>query len=282
MQDNWDNLLYTSFIPTYNCNARCYYCSMKCYMPRVNYPSSISDFTKLLNFLKIQEQKDHIFEFFGGEPTTHRFLHTFITMLDSTFGKHMKEINILTNLLKPFNYFERVYPKSVKFSCSFHSSIVKNPDDWFRKLWCLEYRGHIKDVKLILTPFNVDEIEQIIKKYKVDEYERFEVVILEQLEGTEWAYDMVKRFPKTDYIGNYRPKKSFKGQLCNSRFRIDHNGDVHFCWRKFNDENIKPILNVFIDDPVVIPDWHVCYHNDCDICDIEYTKYTFEEFKEQI
>jgi len=274
---------HTIYIPTENCNIRCEYCSRGCNKRKDSYYyASGTDFRNILKFLELQNYEYYTFEFFGGEPTVHPHFRAFHTILDTEYfnkGKQLLEIHALTNLIKPFKYWTYNWPKQTKFSCSYHSHAIKDSDEWFSKVYYLNQKGMIRDIKFIITPENEKEIIKIYEKYKSDKYEIYELVIQEQLVGTKWAREIHKKYG-ADYLEDYKPKGDFYKMMCNCKFRIAENGDVYYCWRKFDDKQAKPILNVFKDPLKKVFEWHLCLYHDCDICDVHHTKHTIKYFME--
>ena len=270
---------HTIFIPTENCNIRCEYCSRGCNKFKNSYYyASGNDFRNLLKFLKLQNYEQYTFEFFGGEPTVHPQFRAFNKMLEY-FNKPLLEIHTLTNLIRPFEYWTYDWPEQTKFSCSYHSHAIKDSDEWFAKVYYLKKRGMIRDIKFIITPENEKEIIKIYEKYKSDEYEVYELVVQEQLAGTEWAEGIFKKYD-ADYLEDYRPKEDFYKMVCSCKFRVAENGDVYYCWRKFDDEIARPILNVFEDTLKKVPEWHLCLYHNCDICDVDNPKYSIKDWYE--
>jgi len=302
----WDEVCKVIYIPTENCNVRCNYCSRGCNKRKDSYYyASGSNFRRLLKFLELQDYKHYTFEFFGGEPTAHHLFREFHTILDTEYfdeGKKLLKIHTLTNLMKPFEYWRYNWPKQTKFSCSYHYHAIKDPAQWFSKVYYLNKKGMIRDIKFILTPENEKEIVKIYDKYKSDEFSVYELVVQEQLVGTDWAKHVAKKY-NADYLGQYKYEQedttnceilfkdgskgsldgfqfhNFKLMMCNCKFRVAENGDVYYCWRKFDDPEASPILNIFKDALKKIPDWHICLYDNCDICDIHHPKYSIDYFK---
>ena len=294
-----------TFIPTENCNIKCDYCSRGCNEIKDKYYyATDDDFRKLLKFLELQNYNHYILEFFGGEPTVHPRFREFHKILNTEYfneGNDLIEIHTLTNLAKPFDYWTYDWPKQTKFSCSYHFGYIKDTEEWFSKINYLEEKGMLEDIKFILTPDNEKEIVKIYEKYKTDRSTIYELVVQEQLVGTEWAKNVAKKYD-ADYLGHYKYEEhktmnceilfddgskgdlqefqfyDFNMMLCNCRFRISETGDVYYCWRKFDDPKAKPILNVFKDPLKKVIEWHFCQYHDCDICDIHYMKYSLAYF----
>jgi len=303
--NDWNQICHTIYIPTENCNIRCSYCSRNCNLIKdYYYYASDNDFRNLLKFLELQKYKFYTFEFFGGEPTVHPHFREFHNILIEYFtkGVYLLEIHTLTNLAKPFKYWTYDWPGQTKFSCSYHFDYIKDSDEWFAKVYYLQNKGMLEDVKFILTPENEKEIVKIYEKYKSDKFKTYELVVQEQLVGTEWAKKVAKKYD-ADYLGNYKYEEiksknceiifedkskgnlndfqfqDFYKMMCNCKFRVAENGDVYYCWRRFDDKQARPILNVFKDPLREVPDWHLCLYHDCDICDIHYPKYSIDYFR---
>ena len=203
---------HTIYIPTENCNIRCEYCSRNCNEIKDSYYyASLDDFRNLLKFLELQNYEYHTFEFFGGEPTIHPHFQAFHTILDTEYfnkGKQLLEIHTLTNLIRPFYFWTYNWPKQTKFSCSYHHHAIKDSGEWFAKVYYLNQKGMIRDIKFIVTPENEKEVVKIYEKYKSDEYKIYELVVQEQLAGTDWAEGIFKKYD-ADYLEDYKPKEDF-------------------------------------------------------------------------
>lgn len=300
----WNKVCNATYIPTENCNMRCDYCSRSCNIIKDKYYyASVSDFKRLLEFLELQGYENYTFEFFGGEPSVHSHFKEFHKILIEYFnkGKNLLRIHTLTNLFKPLEYWTCDWPKQTRFSCSCHFDRIKDLDEWFDKVYYLLEKDMLRDIKFIMTPENEKEIVKVYEKYKSDKFHTYEFVVQEQLVGTDWAEKVAKKYD-ADYLGNYKYEdigsknceivfedgskgklrdfqfQKFYAAMCNCKFRIAENGDLYYCWRKFNDEKSKPLLNVFKDPLKKVSEWHVCSYSTCDICDIEYPKYSVDYF----
>lgn len=272
------------FIPTENCNLKCYYCSRDC-NTNVTHPyCNMDEFEGLLDFVAAQNPDEIDFEFFGGEPTLHPQLHFMTQRVVDRFGEKVVRLEILTNLLQPIDYY-KAFPKGTKFSCSYHS---KGLDGWvwMEKVMELYELDLIADVKMVMTPENELYITDLFMEYLEDSdgFNVYEILPQEQLEGSPWAEGLKEKYSQHifDYIGDYRPRTNYKGMVCTAGYKIAQNGDVYHCWRKFNDPDSKPLLNVFDDISKKLNEYHICSYDDCDINDVDFDKYTLEEFKSEI
>jgi hypothetical protein len=237
-----------------------------------------------LNWIEEQNPKELDFEFFGGEPTTHFELNRMVWMVRRQFGNRLIRLEVLTNLLKPITwYMSYSWPKLTKFSCSYHMD-SGDGDEWMKKVEVLNQNDLLGDVKMVMTPSNETYIADLFKRHMDNDYRIYEILPQEQLEGTVWAEDLKDKYSDHifDYIGEYRPRTNYRGMVCTAGYKVSQYGDVYHCWRKFNDPSSEPLLNAFTDKPVRLQPYHICSYNDCDINDVEFPKYTLEEFKNEI
>jgi sulfatase maturation enzyme AslB (radical SAM superfamily) len=236
-----------------------------------------------LNWISAQEPEELDFEFFGGEPTVHLDLLMFAWMLYGRFQNKLVRLEILTNLIKPLGYYEMGFPPMTKFSCSYHSD-SGDGDEWMEKVLRLHEQELIGDVKMVMTPDNEEYIAELFNRYKDNSFRIYEVLPQEQLEGTEWAEGLKDKYGECifDYIGDYRPRTNYKGMVCTAGYKISQQGDLYHCWRKFNDPKSDPLTNVFEDKGQKMTPYHICSYDDCDINDVEFPKYTLEEFKNEV
>ena len=273
------------FIPTEDCNLKCWYCSRDCQNNTDVYKCDLNEFSRLCDWIELQKPKTLDFEFFGGEPTTHEWLQEMTRMLDQRFGDKLKRLEILTNLIQPLEYYTDSgnWPRKTRFSCSYHSD-SGDGDRWMRKVKFLHEYNRIGDVKMVMTPDNEEYIASLFDRYKDNTFRIYEILPQEQLEGTEWADGLKEKYGDYifDYIGDYRPRTNYNGMVCTAGYKISQHGDVYHCWRKFNDPDCEPLLNVFNDKHIVHQPYHICSYSDCDINDVEFPKYTLEEFRNEV
>jgi len=271
------------FIPTEECNLKCWYCSRGCNVNQNVFECDPLQFRRLLNWISIQEPDELDFEFFGGEPTVHKDLLMMAWMLEERFGNKLVRLEILTNLIKPIGYYEMGFPDKTKFSCSYHSD-SGDGDEWMQKVLRLHQKDLLGDVKMVMTPDNEKYISDLFHRYKDNDFRIYEILPQEQLEGTEWAENLNEKYGEFifDYIGDYRPRTNYKGMVCTAGYKISQEGDLYHCWRKFNDPECKPIANVFKDTPTNLSRFHICSYDDCDINDVEFDKYSLEDFKNEV
>lgn len=266
------------FIPTEGCNLKCWYCSRNCNTNTNVYECGVSEFKNIIDFIDKQDRHYVDFEFFGGEPTTHHLLKQMTHMLSTYFTDRLVRLEVLTNLIKPIDYYSTGWADQLKWSCSYHSD-CGDGDEWMEKVNVLNDLGLLGDVKMVMTPDNEDYIADLFMRHKDNNYRIYEILPQEQLEGTEWADNLTVKYGDFifDYIGDYKPQTNYKGMVCSAGYKISQDGDVYHCWRKFNDDKAKPILNVFKDTIEKIPVWHLCSYDDCDINDVEFPKKTLKE-----
>ncbi len=267
------------FIPTEDCDLKCYYCSRGCHTNTDVYKCSLSEFEKLLDFVELQGKKYVDFQFFGGEPTQHPNLNEMAWMVNDRFGDKLIRLEISTNMIKPLDYFTGIlWPDLTKFSCSYHSD-SGDGDLWMNKVNILNEYDFIGDVKMVITPENEDYIIDLFGRHDNNNFRIYEMLPQEQMEGTEWADSLNDLYTEFDfdYIGEYRIRDSYKGMMCSTGFRVDQRGNVYYCWRKFNDRNSRPILNTFKEEPRQVSEWHLCSYDDCDINDVDFPKKTLKE-----
>ena len=266
------------FIPTEDCNLKCWYCSRDCHKKNYTYKCHPAEFSNLLNWVEAQEPEELDFEFFGGEPTTHPQLRMMAWMVAERFPENLVRLEVLTNLVKPAHYYYN-FPEGIKFSCSYHSDSM-NGDKWMNRVRELNDIGRIGDVKMVMTPENEEYIADMFMRYRDNDFRIYEILPQEQLEGTEWAEGLKEKYRDYifDYIGEYRPRTNYKGMVCTAGYKISEEGYVYHCWRKFNDPDSKPIANAFMGTPTKQNIFHICSYDDCDVNDVEFTKMTTKEF----
>jgi len=297
---------------TNKCNNSCYYCIGGFDKPRKRYDFlSKNQFSELIKLLLIQERPRISMTLIGGEPTVHR---DFPYFLDEAGKLKNSYIHVVTNLLKPYEYFKSLPLKeSFDFTCSYHSHGVKDDEEWFSKVELLYDKGCLSKVFLMLTEKNTDKIKEVYDKYKdkyLIKYSDENIVDLVTVYPiNEFAYD--KEFKEltdsgtfeyfnthvdcrgdeeldsesikvmlsdgtNDYL-NYDKYRSFYFMMCHCEISVHPNGKITRCLH-----DIPKVMVLGEDEPKKLDEWILCKQKKC-ICDLEYPKcsvnYYMKHFK---
>jgi sulfatase maturation enzyme AslB (radical SAM superfamily) len=255
---DYNNTLELTFVLTQKCNIKCWYCywnKEKDIRETVEH-----DFDKVIEFIKLHEKKNLLFQFYGGEPTIHPKLIEYTNILNKTFNN----VSLLmhTNLLKPRKYFEQFNKyDNFKINCSFHTDWIPDVEEWFKKVYMLNNSV----IYFILQENNFDQIEKLY----FENVSKKTVIIspIEQILGTETYYRMKEIFPK-EHIHEHS-FKNYKNLMCKPGFIIRENGDIMRCWAQMVHK--YKIFNLYTDPIRHIPDWILCGFPVC-FCEQAYSR----------
>lgn len=123
--------IYIKFETTKYCNFQCSYCCVK--SPKYKgeeFEFNRQNFGLVVEFLKKQQAKGIIFEFFGGEPTINPDLPFFAAELEKNFAPNLHMV-LMTNLSAPVSLYRRL-PKTMELVVGFHSAFY-NVDRYLEK-----------------------------------------------------------------------------------------------------------------------------------------------------
>lgn len=295
---------------TNKCNNNCYYCNGSFDKPRKRYDFlSGNQFSELIKLLLAQERPKISMTIIGGEPTVHK---DFPHFLNEAGRLKNSSIYIVTNLLKPYKYFESLpLKKPLELICSYHSSGVKDDNEWFSKVDFLYEKKCLSKVFLMLTEKNIDRIKKLYDKYKGKYFKR-QNDLLTVYPINEFAYGkkfkdlsdsgVFKHFSThtdckgtqelnsegmkvllsdgtNDYL-NYDKYRSFYFMMCHCALAVHPDGRVTRCLH-----DLAPVIVLGKDKPKKLSEWHLCRQKKC-ICDLEYPKcsidYYMKHFRKRI
>jgi MoaA/NifB/PqqE/SkfB family radical SAM enzyme len=230
-----------------------------------------------------------MFHFYGGEPTLHPDLRTYMRILKDVFGENIR-IKLSTNLEREMEYFDDL-PDYVEVWASYHHF----SPDWHKKVMMLQNRKMLKKALLMCDVTNYDTIYEIVKILKpkidcikispIDKFRRSsKYSYFKGEKGFEdhdpyedyEILDIVVDGEKYNKVPNVEDFNNFEGYLCNAGFDIYPDGAVKYCSR---DDRV--LLNLINEEPKKLERLHVCRSKDCP-CDPEFGKYSMKYYLREI
>jgi len=293
------------------CNNNCWYCNGNFPNVKKGYYLSKEKFSELLNFINFQEIKKVYLTLIGGEPTLNENLPW---MMNESLNKlKKKQIYVVTNLLKPLEYFKSLplRKRGFGFTCSFHSHAVSNYKKWFEKVDYIYDMECLSGVSLMLTNLNVNIIKEIYDKYKdryknvfsersvvnafainefgyTDEYKElcangiFEKYNVHDDCKGDWEIGEVSVLLSdgTNDNKNYQKYNCFYFMMCMCGLQVHADGRITRCLHDRFPIHILGKGNSF----KKLNRWHLCKHKICK-CDLDFPKasvsYYLEHFMEK-
>jgi organic radical activating enzyme len=266
------NSLRACICVTDKCNSCCWYCSRGCYDQTNTRDLDPKLFDRIIDFIKFQEKDFIDLSFSGGEPTLNSNLRKYIEIAKERIPR--VKIEILTNLLMPYEYYEELPPET-KLWASYHTVSVKDEEKWFEKAKKLSPIN----VVLVATGDNLDEVARLYKKYSPYFLYRLDIHPITQLRHSsmfkkfndintvkyndtiEFKYHKhrAKVFRKDgkDISENFVEIRNFKGMFCYGEATIMMDGNIYLC-----PYTTKPVYNVN-SQLKKINFWVYCLYNYC-------------------
>lgn len=294
------------------CNNDCWYCNGNFPNTKNIYFLKKSQFSELIDFVNYQGIENVYMTLVGGEPTLNKDLPWMMNEAHKRLKR--KCIYIITNLLKPLEYFKSLPLKKrrFEFTCSFHSHSIKDYEKWFEKVDYLYNQECLGSVSLMLTHKNVKLIKEVYDKYKnkyenifsdknvvnafainefgyTEEYKKLckdrvfeEYNVHDDCIG-DWDRGEIKVLLKDgkNDIENYYKYNCFYFMMCLCGIQVHANGNITRCLH-----DRAPIHILGQNQKIKkFNKWHLCRQKICK-CDLDFpkasVKYYVENFKDEI
>lgn len=181
------------------CNQKCAYCvegfGSDEFRPKSSFfkdESQINSFNTVLKILKLKSLGDFEVDIIGGEPTLHPHIYEIIETLNKI--PNCKETSVLTNLKKPFSFFE-------KFNDEKYNKLLFCPSIHFEY-----YSPELLDKCIKINNFKHTKIIPIVMLHdNPKHWNNMETFISGLIEhNIEYTISFINSY--YDYIVNYTPE----------------------------------------------------------------------------
>jgi len=240
---------------TEKCNYKCNYC----YCRKDKNPESISitNFYKIIEFIKLQNKKFNKIILTGGEPTTHPNFKEIIYLLGAHFKENTK-ILINTNNTNPHILYS-VDNLKLYVTTSYHPHRVSDHSQWFEQLRHLKNKH---DISVYLMFEEIEDrhlLEKIYREYHDEFFLQirpiYEKMNLPQYKS-EW--ELLSEIIEPH---NVPASCDFYGSVCKAPFIIKSNGDMWRCWEEASHK--KPCTNIFNKNLKKENEMYLCTSKQC-------------------